>query len=122
MLQALLLFLSRTHSFPVWENTSHRVFRGSYPLLGLLCFTLHNTSVKVLLKVFFSVNLKENLFACRNPGDYCIFHMLVTENRSSFHLSLPPVPIVLKLFTNKVKSTSPKHLMLELICMQNIWY
>lgn len=112
------------HSSSVWENTSHRVLRGC-PLLssiwGLLVCLAWCPSANIAQGQYL-VNMKGNLFFCRNPWDYRVFHMLVTENRSSFPYSPPPAPIVFKLFTNKVKSTSSKHLMLELICMQNTWY
>lgn len=76
--------------------------------------------VPVLLKA--GIQRTWSLSVCRNPWDDCIFLMLLTGNRSSFPYSSTSVPIVLKLLTNKVKSTSPKHLMLELTCMQNTQY
>lgn len=61
-------------------------------------------------------------FVCLQKHRRLLHFWCVNANKRSFPYSLPPVPIVLKLFTNRVKITSLNHLMLELICMQNTRY
>lgn len=111
----LFLFHMEKHFSWSFEGLSPPIFYlGSS---GLPCLSQYQYCSKLVFREH-----ERNLFVCRMPGDGCIFHLLLTGNRSSFPYSPPSVPIVLKLLTNKVKSTSPKHFMLELTCMQNTQY
>lgn len=120
---AHLWCLTCIYSSSIWKTTFHGVLRGSTLLSTiwglLICLACPSTSIA---QSWYSENMKGNLFVFRKPGDCCTFHMLLTGNRSSFPYLPPSVPIALNLFTNKAKSTSPKHLMLELTCMQNTQY
>lgn len=84
----------------------------------LVCFAC--TSDRIA-QSWYSESMKE-MYLSAKCQKIIAFFMLITRNRSSFLYSCPSVPIVLKYFTNKVKSTSLKHLMLELTCMQNTQY
>lgn len=110
-------------NIPPYEKTTFHGISWSCPFLStvwdlLVCFAC--TSDRIA-QSWYSESMKE-MYLSAKCQKIIAFFMLITRNRSSFLYSCPSVPIVLKYFTNKVKSTSLKHLMLELTCMQNTQY